>query len=159
MAFFKFVLLLIIGVAVLFVVADLQGGRPPTNSALQSPSGSQQATYVSTNLSPKDSYSEVMLNFQYRFEDAYHAGLCGIRSQEYFTVFRVAQTKLSLQIAQQLGLSPEEIRMADAEVNTKFAKIHEGMPQFNIIEGCSYLRTSPRLVELDRLHQQIRRDQ
>jgi hypothetical protein len=156
MALLKFVLLSIVSVAVLFVIADLKGGGPPPDSALRLQSGSQQVTYLTTNLSPKDRYSEAMLNFQYRFEDAYHAGLCGLRSQGYFTVFRIAQTKLSLQLAQQLGLSQGEVGVADAEVNRKFAKIHESMPQFNIIEGCAYLRTSPRLVELDRLYQQIR---
>ncbi len=98
------------------------------------------------------------MNFQYRFEDAYHAGLCA-SDQGYFAAFRVAQTKLSLHLAQQLGLSQEQVGMLDAEVNRKFAQIRQGMPPFNIVEGCAYLRTSARLVELDGLYQQIKSDQ
>lgn len=103
MSVFKFVLSLIVGVAVLFVLADLKGTESAPSSESRSFHSAQQVA-APANLLPKDRYVELMLNFQYRFEDAFHAGICRLRSEGYFTAFRVAQAKLSLQTAQQLEI-------------------------------------------------------
>lgn len=148
---------LVVGAAVsfLFALPDLKNGEPVPTDVSRLSASAQQPTFSTTNLSPRERYIDVMLSFQYRFEDAFHAGICGLRSEGYFTAFRVAQSELSSRPTQQLSLSQNEVGKADAEVNRRFAKIHEGVPAFNITEGCAYLRSSPRMVELDGLYRQI----
>jgi hypothetical protein len=154
MAFFKIVLLSIAGMAGLFILADLMGKvSAPTHKSRSVALAEPVAP--TADLSARDRYIELMLNFRYRFEDAFHAGVCGIRSERYFGAFRMAQSPLSIQTAQRLGLSAVETGRADAEVNRRFAKIHEGTPEFNLTEGCAYLRASQRLVELDGLYREI----
>jgi hypothetical protein len=117
----------------------------------QSPLSSQPA------ISPSEKYIDRMVKFQLELEGAFHAGLCGLRGEGYLRAFQIAQVKLSLEAAQQLGLSQKEAGKADTEVNRRFAKIHEGLPQFDPVEGgCAYFRNSSRLVELDALYLQIR---
>src|SRR5258708_1776429 len=81
-------------------------------------------------------YIATMLRFQYSLENAYHVGLCGLRSEAYFNIFRVAHFKLSDELANRLNLSEAEARLADREVNRQFAQVHEGVPDFDIIKGC-----------------------
>jgi hypothetical protein len=154
MAFFKLVLLLIAGVAGLFILADLIGTVPaPVHKSPSLALAEQVAPRA--DLSAKDRYIDLMLNFQYRVENAFHAGICGIRSERYVGAFRTAQSQLSIKTAQRLGLSAVETSRADAEVNRRFAKIHEGAPEFNLAEGCAYLRASQGLVDLDGFYSEI----
>jgi hypothetical protein len=106
-------------------------------------------------LSSFDEYVATMLRFQFYYDTAYHAGLCRVRTDAYFNVFRLAQVKVSFGLAQKLGLSRDEMSIADREVNRQFAKAREGVPEFDIIKGCEYLRTSPSMDELDRVHRSL----
>ncbi|MEA2821346.1 MAG: hypothetical protein QOJ86_3350 [Bradyrhizobium sp.] len=108
-----------------------------------------------TKFKPVDEYVETMLRFQYSYQQAFYAGLCHVRSDAYVNVFRVAQSKLSIATAQRLGLSSGDSARADAEVNRRFAKTREGLPEFDLIKGCEHLRTSPSMGELDDLHRRL----
>jgi hypothetical protein len=110
---------------------------------------------VEKPLSSFDEYVATMLRFQFYYDTAYHAGLCRVRSDVYFNVFRLAQVKISFGLAQKLGLSRDEMSIADREVNRQFAKAREGVPEFDIIKGCEYLRTSPSMDELDSVQRSL----
>jgi hypothetical protein len=155
--FIFFFSVLVVGAAAmfLFVLPDLRNAAPVPANASRPSASDQQPMLPPIDLSPRERYIDLMLKFQYRFEDAFHAGVCGLRSEGYFTAFRVAQSTLSSRAAQQLGLSQNEVGVADVEVNQRFAKIHEGVPEFNLTEGCAYLRFSQRMVELDNFYRQI----
>lgn len=94
-------------------------------------------------------YIEAMLPFEYDLELAYHAGLCGLRSEAYMRSFQIAKYSASDELARRLNLGSDDRSRADSELRQKFSKAHEGVPPFQIIEGCKYLRTSPSLITLD----------
>ncbi|WP_139069833.1 hypothetical protein [Tardiphaga robiniae] len=100
-------------------------------------------------------YIETMVRFQISFETAYHAGICRLRSEGYFNTFRVAQLRLSQQEARRLKLSETEMARASAEVNRQVAELHKGLPDFDIVKGCDFLRNSSRMDEVDALHRRL----
>lgn len=100
-------------------------------------------------------YIETMVRFQVSFETAYHAGICRLRSESYFNTFRVAQLRLSQQEAKRLKLSESEMARASAEVNRQVAELHKGVPDFDIVKGCDFLRQSSRMDEVDALHRRL----
>ncbi|QQO19142.1 hypothetical protein JJB98_04085 [Bradyrhizobium diazoefficiens] len=152
--FFKFLLLIIIGIATLFILADIssEGARLAKTSPL---AASELARQTAPVLSPGEEYTEVMLAFQYHYLKAFRAGICHVRSEAYFPAFETARERLQIETAQRLRLSPQQVDFALAEVNRRFAKDQEGVPEFNLVDGCAYLRTSPSMNQLDNLYRQI----
>jgi hypothetical protein len=100
-------------------------------------------------------YIKTMVMFQISFETAYHAGICRIRSDSYFNTFRIAQLRFSQQEAKRLELSESEMARASSEVNRQVAELHKGLPDFDIVKGCDFLRNSSRMEEVDALHRRL----
>jgi hypothetical protein len=152
MYFLKFVLLMVIGAACLFVAADLMkdGSVATAVSQPPAPQPNQPAGIIG---SPVEQYISQMLEFQYYVDMAFHAGICRLRGEAYMQTFRAAQSRLSIETANRLRLSNNEVSRADIEVNRRFAKAREGVPDFDLVRGCAYMKNSPRMVQLDQLFQ------
>lgn len=101
-------------------------------------------------------YVDLMLEIQYKIELAQRAGICQLR--DYLPRFLRARDLVSQAEIERLRLSPAEAAAAMAEVNRRFAEARVGIPDFDLVSGCKFLRTSSMLAELDRFNDIIIRN-
>lgn len=98
------------------------------------------------------SYVEIMLLIQNALEEAFHAGICQLRSEAFFEVFKAAQIRVSATEIQRLDLAGDELRLAQAELERVYMKARQERQEFDLVAGCQKLRSAGTLNRLDTLH-------
>ncbi len=116
-----------------------------------------QATQGKANPSPALlEYEATMRPFQINFGIAYAAGICQLRSDRYFTIFREARQLIYENERQRHRLSAAEWAVADADMTQVLSDVlsrigtHSvGGSGINLITACQKLANGPELDQLD----------
>jgi hypothetical protein len=100
-------------------------------------------------------YRKIMMPVQRALALAYHAGICRLRSERYFSSLTTSAQVFAMTEARRIGITNAEMADADAAAKQIIAKERKEAGDRPLHETCGDLVNSPKLLQLDEIQRQV----
>lgn len=100
-------------------------------------------------------YRQVMMPVQRALDLAYHAGICGLRSQQYFTSLTTSAQMFAMSEARRIGITNAEMVAADTAAKQILADERKAAGGRPLHETCGELVNSRKMDQLDEIQRQV----
>ena len=100
-------------------------------------------------------YRKLMMPMQRALDLGHRAGICQLRSEQYFRTLSDGIVIFAMKEARRIGVTNEEMSAADRAAHQILAQEARDNGTTDILQTCDRLRRDPRLMQLDNLQREL----